>query len=194
MSFCKRAAVASSPLGNAGILLHVFNILGPGQHLLVSAVSKAWRESYGEVDSLNMVGNRDYDDMARLYTITSKTTLGSAVLASPPLIRLAHDCGLTFDNDELQRTAGKLADLATLQAAFELGLPLSYAFELWQRRDLKVADGARLCVHILYLRRCCSWSSSASLAVFARRGVSLGPTCLHCCCGTRSSSNSAVAA
>jgi hypothetical protein len=34
-------ACAASPLENAGILLHVLNILGPGHHLFVSAMSKA---------------------------------------------------------------------------------------------------------------------------------------------------------
>jgi hypothetical protein len=71
---------AASPLDDAGILLQVLNILGPGQHIFISAVSNLWRESYEKVDSVQMAGIiADYDDNAVLHTI-----------------KLAHECGRTF--------------------------------------------------------------------------------------------------
>ena len=120
--------VSASPLENAGILLHVLNILGPGQHLFISAVSKAWKESYQRLGSVQMAGNAgDYNEEAYLHTITSQTTLCSSVFASPASTRLAHECGLAFGGWELQRIAGRVADIPALQAAHELGLQLTEA-------------------------------------------------------------------
>jgi hypothetical protein len=81
MSPSKRGNIGvASPLEDVGVLLHVLSILGPGQHLFVSAVSKAWRESYEKVGNVKMA-NLIYrhDEAARLRTITAKTTLCSAI-------------------------------------------------------------------------------------------------------------------
>jgi predicted secreted protein len=68
----KRSVIgAASPLEHAGILLHVLNILGPGHHLCISAVSKAWRESYGRLASVQKADlTYDYYDKVALCTIT----------------------------------------------------------------------------------------------------------------------------
>jgi hypothetical protein len=123
----KRAVVSSAPpLKDPSILLHILSILGPGQHLFISAVSRAWRESYERVGSVQMAGiNHQYTNQAVLHTITSKTTLCSAIFGSPAAVRLAHDCGLAFDNWKLQRMAGRAAGILTLQAAQEVGLELT---------------------------------------------------------------------
>jgi hypothetical protein len=64
---------AAAPLDDAGILLHVLNNLGPG--LFISAVSKAWRDSYVKVASVQMAGlNQYYEQQADLYDICSHTT------------------------------------------------------------------------------------------------------------------------
>jgi hypothetical protein len=70
VSSTKRVATCdASPLDNAGILLHVFNILVPGHYLFISAVSKAWRDSYGRVASVRMAGlNHQYTNQAVLHT------------------------------------------------------------------------------------------------------------------------------
>jgi hypothetical protein len=127
MSSSKRAATTfHSPLDDAGILLHVLNILGPGQHLLVSAVSKAWRDSYTRVASVQMAGiTEDCDGIADLVTIGSQTTLFSAVFASAASVRLAHECGLAFDNKKLHHIAGRAANISALRAAREVGLQLT---------------------------------------------------------------------
>jgi hypothetical protein len=57
MSYSKRVAAShTSPLKDAGILLHVLEILGPGKHLLISAVSKAWKEQYRRVCDVQKIG------------------------------------------------------------------------------------------------------------------------------------------
>eukprot|EP00953_Heterococcus_sp_UTEX-ZZ885_P009807 5746-Heterococcus_DN1.PRE.2 len=124
MSAAKRAVIgAATPLDDAGILLHVLNILGPGQHLFISAVSKAWQESYERVESVQIaeLTFKSYDE-ADLYTICPDTTLCSAAFATPASLGLAHECGLTFGDKRIQRVAGKVADIGTLRAAKELGL------------------------------------------------------------------------
>jgi hypothetical protein len=122
------AADSANPLNEAGILQHVLNILGPWHHLFISAVSKAWNNSYEQVASVQMAGFAEIGDCyehTALHTITSKTTVCSAVFACGSRVKLAHQCGLTFGNEQLQRVAGKVAAIPTLRAAHELGLELS---------------------------------------------------------------------
>jgi hypothetical protein len=130
-SLGKRATVAiTAPLDDAGILLHVLNILGPGHHIFISVVSKAWRESYARVASMQMAGlTYWYDDEPALLTVSPGMTLYSAVFASAATIRMAHKHGLAPHlegyNDKLGRIAGRIADVGTLQAAHQLGLQLT---------------------------------------------------------------------
>jgi hypothetical protein len=128
MSSIEHEVDVASPLENAGILLHVLDILGPGHHLFISAVSKAWRESYKRVAAVQMLGLiYDYNRKAAPLAINSQTTLFSAVFASTSRVNLAHECGLTFDNARLQRLAGRVGEVPTLRAAQELGLQLTDA-------------------------------------------------------------------
>eukprot|EP00953_Heterococcus_sp_UTEX-ZZ885_P023241 12785-Heterococcus_DN1.PRE.1 len=122
------ATDVTSPLENTGILLHILSILGPGHHLYISAVNKAWRESYKRLASVQVadVTWKYYDD-AGVHTVTPQMTLCSAVFASDSRVRLAHECGLTFRNAICQRIAGRAADVAALRAACQLGLELSHA-------------------------------------------------------------------
>jgi hypothetical protein len=98
MSSGKRVGIAITfALDDAGILLRVLNVLGPGQHLLISAVSKAWRETYARVDSAQIPDLVYlYNAEAHLLTITSEMTLYSAVFASIASVRLAHRNGLAL--------------------------------------------------------------------------------------------------
>jgi hypothetical protein len=73
MSSSKRAVNgATCPLEDAGILLHVLNSLGPGHHLFIISVSKAWRDVYEKVASVQMCGLTYVyiDEPANLYMIT----------------------------------------------------------------------------------------------------------------------------
>jgi hypothetical protein len=124
-SSVKRAVNNACPLEDAGILLHILKILGPGQHLFISAVSKAWAESYQNVASVQIAGLTYGDPQAAVgqtSTITSKTTLCSAVFIYADRARLAHECDLCFECAMVQRIAGSEASISTLQAALELGL------------------------------------------------------------------------
>eukprot|EP00953_Heterococcus_sp_UTEX-ZZ885_P015433 8692-Heterococcus_DN1.PRE.1 len=129
MSSSKHADVAiTCPLDDAGILLHVLNNLGPGHHLFISAVSTAWTESYKRVANVQMAGLVDaYHDEPVMHMVRPQTTLCSVVFTSAALVRLAHECGLTFDSEKLQRMAGKFASVVTLKEAHELGLQLTRA-------------------------------------------------------------------
>jgi hypothetical protein len=127
MSAAKRVVMgAATPLDHAGILLHVLTKLGPGHHLFISAVSKAWQESYERVGSVQIaeLTYKSYDE-ADLCAVNPGTTFYSAAFATPASLKLAHECGLTFDNKRIQRVAGKVAEIPTLKAALELGLALT---------------------------------------------------------------------
>jgi hypothetical protein len=127
MSSTKRAAAGViSPLEHAGILLHMLDILRPGQHLFISPVSKAWRETYRRVASVHVSKvYAVYRGLAATQTISSQTTLYSAAFASASRISLAHGYGLQFASPKLQYIAGRISDVATLQVAHALGLLLT---------------------------------------------------------------------
>jgi hypothetical protein len=88
-----------------------------------------------------------------------KTTLYSAAVASPLTVRMAHSCGLTMDdNYHLELRAGLHANIKTLMALSELGMPLSSALVE------AVALSGRLDVlqHLLAKEQCCSMPSRIS--------------------------------
>eukprot|EP00953_Heterococcus_sp_UTEX-ZZ885_P031708 16610-Heterococcus_DN1.PRE.12 len=119
-------SITASPLEDAGMLVHVLNILGPGQHLFISAVSRVWRESYKRVASTQVLKLLYlHSEAADLCTITPCTTRFSAAFASAATLRLVHEHGLSFSNENFQRLAGRLLDVSTLQAAQQLGLRLT---------------------------------------------------------------------
>jgi hypothetical protein len=128
-SITKRAAIDdASPLDDAGILFNVLSTIGPGHHLFISAVSKAWRESYERVASVQVAGLvHGYDTAARRRTLNSHMTLYSAVFASAARVHWAYK-HVTFGFDaRMQRIAGRVADVDTLKVAHELGLDWSSA-------------------------------------------------------------------
>eukprot|EP00953_Heterococcus_sp_UTEX-ZZ885_P026479 14293-Heterococcus_DN1.PRE.1 len=127
MSSTMRAATSTAcTLQDAGILLHVLNILGPGHHLFISAVSKAWRESCKRLANARAVDlTYDFYDEVALSKITHQTTLCSAAFESVSRVEMAHECGLTFNNTRLQRIVGRSASALALQAARDLGLQFS---------------------------------------------------------------------
>jgi Ankyrin repeats (3 copies) len=171
MSSNKRAvASATSPVDDSGILLQVLTFLGPGHHLFISAVSKAWRESYKRVASVQMAAVTEYDyQEAVSKTITSHSTLCSAVFASVSRVRLAHECGLTFGSIICQRIAGRVADVATLRAAHELGLQLCDEV-LIGAAEAQAASVPNL--QWLHTEQGCSWLPE-SLCDYAARAGSL---------------------
>jgi hypothetical protein len=66
------------------------------------------------------------DENPKLVTCGAKTTFYSAVVASPATVRLASSCGLEIPyNARLRVSAGLHADIQTLAALRELGMPLN---------------------------------------------------------------------
>jgi hypothetical protein len=123
----KKAAVDSAyPLCDLAVLDVVLSFLGCGQGLFITAVSSRWCTSYKRLAALKE------PNPSRQHVHLSICTTYNAVFASPSRVRVAHDCGLLYTTDDevyhkLQRGAGKVADVATLQAAHELDLPYSEA-------------------------------------------------------------------
>jgi hypothetical protein len=142
----------TSPLDHAGILLQVLNTLGPGHHLFISDVSKLWRESYKRVDSVQIAARRRGRYREAIITVTADTTLCSAVFEAANRVKLAHECGLTFHSPQLQRIAGRAAELSVLQAAHERGLALTeevvngaaQAASVFKLQWLHIEQGCRL--------------------------------------------------
>jgi uncharacterized metal-binding protein len=129
ISSCEQKQALSAvynPLGDAGILQHVFTFL-PGDWLCLGAVCSEWRQCYTGIGGQQVCSLSAYSNKT-LVDCGFKTTLYSAAVASPATARLASTCGLqigTKDNYKLQWIAGLHADVDTLTALSELGMPLS---------------------------------------------------------------------
>eukprot|EP00953_Heterococcus_sp_UTEX-ZZ885_P016379 9209-Heterococcus_DN1.PRE.4 len=119
----QRLAAASDPLRNAVILKQVFTFL-PGHHLFLGGVCREWRAVYAGMADQEVRAFRLYD-CTELVTYGYKTTLFSAAVASSATARLACECGLEITEIDVQLIAGKHADVQTLAALRELGMPLS---------------------------------------------------------------------
>jgi hypothetical protein len=123
----KQALVAAAdPLNDAGILRQVFTFL-PGTWLFLGAVCSEWTTIYAST-AAKQVRSFTLHGISRLVTCGAKTTLYNAAVASPAAARLAYECGLAnmiSHNSRLQMAAGLRADIQTLTALGELGMPLS---------------------------------------------------------------------
>jgi hypothetical protein len=116
-------AAASTPLTHAGILQSVFSFL-PGSYLFLGGVCRDWRAAHAGIED-QQLPKASFDSLdGVLVTCGSTTTLCSSVVASPATARQAADCGLDIDSDRLQLIAGLHADVDTLQALLDLGMPL----------------------------------------------------------------------
>jgi hypothetical protein len=133
MSFSKKRAVieAVHPLQDENTLRHILGFVGAGHWLYLGAVNKLFKLLAGKLDSIEVraVLSRCSVDC------DSRTTLASAVFASPARLQLALGNGLWFSdslrgvNYKLNRSAGLYADILTLELAKQLGLVLSHGFE-----------------------------------------------------------------
>eukprot|EP00953_Heterococcus_sp_UTEX-ZZ885_P039886 20415-Heterococcus_DN1.PRE.4 len=118
------AAAALDPLCNAGVLQQVFTFL-PGHHLFLSAVCREWKAAHAGMADQRVHAFPLYDNI-NLVTCGTRTTLFSAAVASPATARLAYESGVQVGTDKrVQVIAGGHADIQTLAALKELGMPLS---------------------------------------------------------------------
>jgi hypothetical protein len=121
---------SSSPLEDPHILKNVMSYVGPGHWLFLSAVSKAWLDIYSSLESVRM-RRLDLQGRVKVFTCLARHTMCAAVFASASRVRPAHSCGLQLSNWrtcaplQTELRAGKHADIETLVAAHDLGLPWS---------------------------------------------------------------------
>jgi hypothetical protein len=120
-------AAVSNPLRDAGILERVFTFL-PGCWLFLGAVCREWRSVYAGLADQQKLCIDVQGHPARWLRYGAKTTLFSAVVASPATVRLAATGSAgpigVCANDNLQQAAGLYADIDTLSSLRELGMPL----------------------------------------------------------------------
>jgi hypothetical protein len=138
----KRAlAQIGSPLfdSEAGILQRVLSYVGPGQYLLLAAVSKGWKLCYEQVAPAEMkrvlFDTNDVCSAASFkpFLCTAEMTLYSAVFASAACLQLVVDSKLKVGryglyerwDGRVHRSMGYFADLQTLQLAQKLGCYIS---------------------------------------------------------------------
>jgi hypothetical protein len=110
------------------LLHHILSHVGPGHWLFLALVSAEWRETYLRVSSRRIQVFDELLDEQKVLVCPPTMTLASAVFASQPCLRLAHESCFSLDIDHessLQPIAGRYADEETLAAAQELGLVLS---------------------------------------------------------------------
>jgi hypothetical protein len=118
-------------LSNVALLQVILGYIGAGEFVFFATVSKDWARSARGVDG----GAEEDPEME----VASRRTFHRAAFVNAARLRLAHGqfglslcgtmCASAWDGDDqqllLQRTAGRVCDLPTLQVAHELGLPLT---------------------------------------------------------------------
>jgi hypothetical protein len=120
---------SSNPLQQAGILQHVLAYVGPGHWCFVAEVSSLWRELYLKIAKRRLQVQVVHMEKTRtlVRTLVPRMTMYSAVFGSPSRVLHAQAHELCSTTEQYQSTAGKYADVATLEAAHELGILYSYA-------------------------------------------------------------------
>jgi hypothetical protein len=111
-------------LSERGILQHVLSFVGAGHHAFVAPVSQSWCKGYTSA----------YAAVPRKGGLVGPFTVYRAIFGSPSRVQMAFTTGVlplrgprlkVNAHERLLAIAGKHADLATLQAAHQLGLQLS---------------------------------------------------------------------
>jgi hypothetical protein len=119
----KRCAAGNdNPLALADALQNVLSYVGPGHCLFVAPVSKWWSEIYAALPSRQLKVYNVFNQEIKSIICVPQMTLYSSVFSSPSRVMLAHEGGLDCASESYQRAAGQLADVATLAAAYELGM------------------------------------------------------------------------
>jgi hypothetical protein len=113
------------PLHDLGILQRIMDYVGPGNFIFLSPVSMEFAIACMRVPEYRMPNYSRMYKTVTLYDIAAKSTLFSAVFASPATLRHAHACGgLKLEDNEsewVERMAGRCASIETPKVALELG-------------------------------------------------------------------------
>jgi hypothetical protein len=113
------------PLQQAVLVQRVLDYIGPGRWCFVAEVSSMWRECYARVASREMQALAS-GEASGVISCVPQMTLSSEVFATPSQVRYAAGRGLCLATDVCLYAAGMHADIATLQAARETGMPYTY--------------------------------------------------------------------
>ena len=119
------AELSAVVFGNAGTLRVILGWVGPGHFIYVASTCTSWRAAYLKALQGVLTRNR----LCVGQPVIAAGTSYAAVLSSPSQLRLASQYGLKLtsrDNWALCALAGRHADLAMLQLAAELGLPMDH--------------------------------------------------------------------
>eukprot|EP00953_Heterococcus_sp_UTEX-ZZ885_P015976 9000-Heterococcus_DN1.PRE.1 len=110
-----KCSVASRkcPLREPDVLRLIFELVGPGDWAFTAAVSASWASTYKEVLAKRADANNP--------VVSSTST--SAVCSSAPRLRWAHHAGMQFSTEQQWTKLGKVADVETVAAAYELFEP-----------------------------------------------------------------------
>eukprot|EP00953_Heterococcus_sp_UTEX-ZZ885_P038818 19914-Heterococcus_DN1.PRE.1 len=100
----------------------VFTFL-PGNWLFVGCVCREWEAVYAGLKDQRVLHLSIYDGRG-WRTYGAKSTRYGAAVASPATAKLAFEGSLDLLKDRLQCIAGLCADIQTLAALLELGMPL----------------------------------------------------------------------
>jgi hypothetical protein len=120
----KRKSSGYRPLDDTSLLFIILSYVGPGQHFFVSTVCNLWHKVYAATGSLEMTSLADdpVEESFCTFMCTPQTTLSSALFASDARLRLADEYFVILEEASLARIAGRVADVATLQVAVQLGM------------------------------------------------------------------------
>jgi hypothetical protein len=118
-----RRSSSCNPVVDASLLFLVLSYVGPGQHFFVSTVCKLWYDSYASVPAVEVTCLADglIPQTSCKFVCTPHMTLRSAIFGSGARVSLA-DQHLDIDDSSLARIAGRVANIATLVVAAELGM------------------------------------------------------------------------
>jgi hypothetical protein len=103
-----------NPLYHKGILQHVLDMVGPGEHIFLSVVSKSFRACYLKVPVYEGTYPSSSDDKA--IDVEPRMTVCSAIFRSSSRLRLAVKLGFALDPESwwCQHNAGADADIHVL--------------------------------------------------------------------------------
>jgi hypothetical protein len=157
------ATGSRNPLHQADILQRVLGYVGPGHWCFVAEASRLWREMYAKVSDCEVQVVR----LQTKITCVPQMTLFSAGFASPSRVRLAKARELPCTTAAYQQAAGMHADVATMEAAVELGMSYTEATMEGAARCNKLAV-----VQFLHTLGC-PWDTRVFNAAAARGDIAL---------------------
>jgi hypothetical protein len=162
----RNTADSRNPLQHAGILQRVLDYVGPAHWCFVAEVCSLWRDLYKRVACRGMEVRTLWGMVIEMMCVP-QMTMQSAVFASPSRVRHAHAHGLSYTADHDQRAAGMYADIATLEAAHDCGMPYTLA----------VMEGAARCNELAvvqFLRAAgCPWGRQVFERAAARGNTAM---------------------